>query len=140
MIRIIPKGTAIDPETLIGKIVMRDAGLIWEALKGAVEVTSRSGSKLMGYAVPTIFDEATGQYVLHANAPPRRERDEEPFMLASVRAICDTPEEVLLIRNRGLLEDVAFRAMKQKASENLQALHGMSVPRPQDELGGPGGP
>lgn len=134
MIRIMPDIASLDPASLIGKFVMRDAGVLWHAVASPFEVVSHLKSKLIVLKLYTIFNTETKAYVLHTDRNPSHGRDAEHVMLSSVRAVCDTPEEVLLLLNQGLRENEAFIAMKAAARANLLAFDGVSAPSPEEEV------
>ena len=128
MISIVKKGERLDPVALVGKYIMRDAGFHWAAFHHPRLVLSHSGSKLAVANLDLDFNEHDHRWSRGTRGAERyREYDPEPQMVASVRVVCDTVEDVLLIMNAGQEAAEAYTALKMNAHRALQALDGVSA-------------
>lgn len=129
MIHVVEPGTALNPELLVGRIVLRNAGLHWDAVSGAMRVTEVVGKILMGFHLrfsPSPDARGTGRTGYVVRAADRDDTDR--MQVRSVTCVCDTAQEVVALLH--LREDAAdaFVAVKRDATANLRAMNGVEVP------------
>ncbi len=115
---------AVDPQALAGKIVMRDAGVLWEAVSQPGRVVSTSGQKLIVQENITWWNTHEARYVPHPNSEDVRQQT--TCMLSSVRVVCDTVEEACALRNQSIIIERRYKQLKQRAAQELSAFDGMA--------------
>lgn len=132
MIRILSPGSPRDASSMIGKIVMKDASMYWQAVTGAMRVVSVSASAktLVGRPVHMKIETDGRGPGLDLRSPGREASDDEDdrtMLLSGVRCVCDTVEEVVALTH--LRDDAAhaFSRIIGDAQRNLRAMHGVEI-------------
>lgn len=125
MIRIITERGRLTAKTLIGCFVFRKSTPTWESVDNPLRVEAVVGAKIRGVRMyldfnPTLFN-GTGGYV-STNA---HQGDTEVMMVGSVRAVCDTLEEVALLQMQAHLASQQYHQFQQWTACTLANLNGV---------------
>lgn len=138
MIQFHSKSNLPTPESLIGRIVLRDKNVHWTAVGRPRRVVSHSGSKLTVERLPigrhsTARDGKDG-YSTDISRARDIEGETETWMLSVVQATCDTLSEAIYLLNLSLDGEDEFEAMKTRVTEALVASRGLEIEDPEMQV------
>lgn len=121
MIRIVGKGDKLTAEEVLGRYVLKEAGIIYASLSSPRIVVRVSGSRAYLDRENGVWDAAAKVRLLTGDG--EREPDGH-IALSSIRCICDTPQEVNAVLKSVSDGHAAYAEFLAGEVRRIETLHG----------------